>query len=305
MTNDLANLRRDFAAVNQALQQAEVQAKSAKDALLCAQGARNEAEARLVDAEKRAALAEARGRAEKSVASAQKRAVVAEERERSALVKLTAVTADVATANARAEDAEKQRIINAAHVKAELEASQAAAMYEEARKDRDIMAAECVRLRRELDAQSLFISSIKAQVASLPGCLDQQANREVSTPPLAHAPPNRLPAAALDANSSTEASLGIAMSRTATRMPVTVQGSIDPGEGAPSSGPSKHDYNDIIADNMPPGIQYNEQGQRICGWCKEDQVDKKNPRWCPSGLGSGPICQKCWKKARAENNGNA
>ncbi|KAI3998468.1 hypothetical protein K525DRAFT_275145 [Schizophyllum commune Loenen D] len=288
MTNDLANLRRDFAAVNQALQQAEVQAKSAKDALLCAQGARNEAEARLVDAEKRAALAEARGRAEKSVASAQKRAVVAEERERSALVKLTAVTADVATANARAEDAEKQRIINAAHVKAELEASQAAAMYEEARKDRDIMAAECVRLRRELDAQSLFISSIKAQVASLPGCLDQQANREVSTPPLAHAPPNRLPAAALDANSSTEASLGIAMSRTATRMPVTVQGSIDPGE-----------------DNMPPGIQYNEQGQRICGWCKEDQVDKKNPRWCPSGLGSGPICQKCWKKARAENNGNA
>ncbi|KAL1697667.1 hypothetical protein EV121DRAFT_274952, partial [Schizophyllum commune] len=34
MTNDLANLRRDFAAVNQALRQAEVQAKSAKDALL-------------------------------------------------------------------------------------------------------------------------------------------------------------------------------------------------------------------------------------------------------------------------------
>ncbi|KAL1698076.1 hypothetical protein EV121DRAFT_274674 [Schizophyllum commune] len=240
-------------------------------------------------------------------------------------------------------------------------------MYKEARKDRDTMEAECVRLRRELDAQSSFISSIRAQVASLPGCLDQQANRDVSTPPLAHAPPNRLPAAALDADSSTEASPGIAISRKVTPMPVTVQGSIDPGDadeneseteaqqqddlddspGEVGGGSSRdtgtrkrqvRDGGSIPAsakrqrhvrvpgavstvsvkpvvrssasrspfrskkwtrkslptrqDNMPPGIQYNEQGLRICGWCKEDQVGKKNPRWCPSGLGSGSICQK-------------
>ncbi|KAL1724831.1 hypothetical protein EV714DRAFT_240427, partial [Schizophyllum commune] len=314
MTNDLANLRRDFAAVNQALRQAEVQAKSAKDALLRAQGARDKAEARLVDAEKRAALAEARAAAaeksaalaqeraaaaegsaasaqeraaaaegsaasaqeraaaaegsaasaqerataaEGSAASAQKRAVVAEERERSALVKLTAATADVTTANARAEDAEaramaiaeNQRIIHAAHAKAELEASQAAAMYKEARKDRDTMEAECVRLRRELDAQSSFISSIRAQVASLPGCLDQQANRDVSTPPLAHAPPNRLPAAALDADSSTEASPGIAISRKVTPMPVTVQGSIDPGDADENESETEAQQQDDLDDS--------------------------------------------------------
>ncbi|KAL1657885.1 hypothetical protein GGF50DRAFT_92982, partial [Schizophyllum commune] len=346
MASDLANLRQDLAAAKQAQQLAEVQVNLAKDALLHTQGVRDKAAAHLVDAEKRATSAEARATAaEESVASAQERATaaeglaasaqeraaVAEDRERTALVKLNAITADVAGANARAEDAEarataiaeKQRILHAAHEKAELNAFRAAVMCKEAQKHRETVEAQCIQLRRELEAQNSIISSIKAQVSVAPSCLDQQANTQASMPPHVLTSPSQPTTAALHAESSARASTDVATEQV-NCAPVTVQASIDTrdaGETESDGEVQQQDNLDVSlgedgdrasrgiqmrkrphqgegtisassSDNMPPGIKYNGQGLRICGWCKEDQDGKKNPRWCPSELGSGSICQK-------------